>query len=62
VDAVRKKRLPATFEVIEKRGHFELVQAIGTSGDRTTDLITRFVLEPPAPARAGLPGRAARSD
>ncbi|MGQ0551419.1 MAG: alpha/beta hydrolase, partial [Armatimonadota bacterium] len=41
VDAVRKKRLPATFEVIEKRGHFELVQAIGTSGDRTTDLITR---------------------
>ncbi len=49
VDAARQKRLPVTFEVIGKRGHFDLVQAIGTPGDRTTDLISGFVLGLPAP-------------
>ncbi len=53
VDALRRRELTITYEVIDKRGHFELVAGIGTPEDRTTDLIVRFVLGP----TAGVPPR-----
>lgn len=53
VDALRRRNLTVTYEVIDKRGHFELVAGIGSRDDRTTDLIVRFVLGP----NAGVPSR-----
>ncbi len=48
VDALRRRNLAVTYEVIDRRGHFEIVTGIGTPDDRTTDLIARFVLGPTA--------------
>ncbi|HET8998691.1 MAG TPA: alpha/beta hydrolase [bacterium] len=48
-DAVGRVGIAARFETVSGRGHFQLVQAIGTAGDPTTDLVTRFVSTPAAP-------------
>lgn len=48
-DAVGRAGIAARFETVSGRGHFQLVQAIGTAGDPTTDLVTRFVSKPAAP-------------
>lgn len=53
VETLRRRNLTVTYEVIDKRGHFELVAGIGTPDDRATDLIIRFVLGP----NAGVPPR-----
>jgi arylformamidase len=47
-DALERTGIPARFETIPGRGHFQLVQAIGTAGDPTTDLVTRFISTPAA--------------
>jgi len=43
VNAVRRRGFPVTFETIPGRSHYALVQSIGQSEDRTTDLIVRFI-------------------
>ncbi len=42
--ALRQREMPAQFETIPGRGHFQLVQAIGSAGDPTTEIVTRFAL------------------
>lgn len=44
VDALRQRSIPVEFETVQGRGHFQLVQAIGSEGDPTTEIVTRFVL------------------
>ncbi len=44
VEALQRAGIPVTFETVADRGHFELVRAIGTDGDPTTDLVARFIL------------------
>ncbi len=56
VEAARQRGIPVTFETIAGRGHFDLVHAIGKQGDPATDLMARFVLNPPPP------GKMARAD
>lgn len=43
VGALRRRNIPTTFEIVPRRGHFELVQAIGQTGDPTTELLAGFV-------------------
>ncbi len=43
-DALQRAGIPAGFETVPGRGHFQLVQAIGSRGDPTTEIVTRFVL------------------
>jgi len=43
-EALKARGVQVRFETVPGRGHFELVQAIGTKGDPTTDLIARFLL------------------
>lgn len=52
VEAARQRGLSVGFEVIAGRGHFDLVQAIGKPGDRTSELISGFVLGPQTAAGA----------
>jgi arylformamidase len=47
-DALRQRNLPVRFETIPGRGHFQLVQAIGSAHDPTTEIVTRFVVGPAA--------------
>jgi acetyl esterase/lipase len=42
--ALQRAGVPARFETVAGRGHFQLVQAIGSVGDPTTDLVARFVM------------------
>lgn len=44
VDALRQRHIPVQCETIPGRGHFQLVERIGTEGDPTTEIVTRFVL------------------
>ena len=43
-EALRQRQVHATFETVPRRGHFQLVQAIGSEGDPTTALVARFVM------------------
>ncbi len=43
-DTLRQRKMPVQFETIPGRGHFQLVQAIGSAGDPTTEIVTRFAL------------------
>ena len=47
-DALARAGIPGRFETVPGRGHFQLVQAMGTAGDPTTDLVTRFISTPAA--------------
>jgi acetyl esterase/lipase len=46
VGALLAKNISVTFETVAGRGHFELVQRIGTPGDPTTGVIASFVQAP----------------
>jgi acetyl esterase/lipase len=43
VTALKARKLPVSFLTIPGRGHFELVQRIGSSADPTTEHLVRFV-------------------
>jgi acetyl esterase/lipase len=54
VAALRARKLPVTFTTVPGRGHFELVQKLGSEGDPTTAHVVQFIQgtgdgKPPAP-------------
>jgi acetyl esterase/lipase len=50
VAALKARKLPVTFLTEPGRGHFELVQLLGSAADPTTDHIVRFVSGKPLEA------------
>jgi hypothetical protein len=43
VSALKARKLPVSFLTVPGRGHFELVQRIGSEADPTTEHLVRFV-------------------
>jgi acetyl esterase/lipase len=51
VAALKARKLPVSFLTVPGRGHFELVQRIGSANDPTTEQLVRFVTGKPLDAR-----------
>jgi acetyl esterase/lipase len=51
VTALKARKLPVSFLTIPGRGHFELVQQIGSDKDPTTEHLVRFISGKPLDAR-----------
>jgi len=53
VEKVARLGSAVTFEIVPGRGHFELVEAIGSPDDPTTDLVARFITGRSSPGSPG---------